>query len=98
MPTDYCLWLQDRQRVQSFGSQAIKPDKHKAIDSAEGHLHRRSTAQHIELVAEDKGLSLQRGPRPELPGYSTPDQPAEIAHRADYQPIRRVTSSILGFR
>jgi hypothetical protein len=49
-------------------------------------------------VAEDKGLSLQRGPRPELPGYSTPDQPAEIAHRADYQPIRRVTSSILGFR
>ena len=26
------------------------------------------------------------------------DQPAEIAHRADYQPIRAVTSAILGFR
>jgi hypothetical protein len=51
MPMDYGLRLQDRQRVQYFGSQAIKPDEHKAIDTAEGHPLRRSTAQHIELVA-----------------------------------------------
>ena len=28
----------------------------------------------------------------------TPDQPAEIAHPADYQPIRSMTSAILEFR
>jgi hypothetical protein len=44
MPTDYCLRLQDRQRVQYFGGQAIKPDKHKAIDPAKRHPLRRSAA------------------------------------------------------
>ena len=65
MPTDYCLWLQDRQRVRYFGSQAIKPDKYKAIDPAEGHPLRRSTAQHIELVAKNKDFGVQCRPRPE---------------------------------
>jgi hypothetical protein len=45
MPTDYRLGLQDRQRVQCFGSQAIELDKHHAIDPAEGHPFRRSTTQ-----------------------------------------------------
>jgi hypothetical protein len=65
MPTDYCLWLQDRQRVQYFGNQAIEPDKHKAIDAAEGHPLRRSTAQHIELVTKNEDFGLQYRPRPE---------------------------------
>jgi len=65
MPTDYCLTLQDRQGVQYFGSQAIKSEKHKAIDTAESHPLRRSTAQYIELVAKNKDFSLQCRPRPE---------------------------------
>jgi hypothetical protein len=43
----------------------------------------------IELVPKDKDFGLQGSPRPEQPDDSTPDQSAEIAHRGDYQPIRR---------
>jgi hypothetical protein len=50
---------------------------------------RRFTPQHIELVPKDKDFGLQGRPRPEQPDDSAPDQSAEIAHRGDYQPIRR---------
>jgi hypothetical protein len=33
-------------------------------------------------------------PRPEQPGYSAPDEPEELACRADYQPIRGMTSAV----
>jgi len=33
-------------------------------------------------------LGLQRCARPEQPGHCVPDQPEEITHRNDYQPIR----------
>jgi len=53
---DYGLRLQDRPPI--LWGQAINPVKYKAIDTAEGHLLRRSTAQHIELVAKNKDLAM----------------------------------------
>jgi hypothetical protein len=37
---------------------------------------------------------LQCRPRAEQPGNSAPDEPEELAHRADYQPIRGTTSAV----
>jgi hypothetical protein len=33
----------------------------------------------------------REGLRFEQPGYSAPDEPEELAHRVDYQPIRGMT-------
>src|ERR1700758_922723 len=41
MPTDYCLRLEDFQRVEHLGRQAIEPAKQQAIDVADGHPLRR---------------------------------------------------------
>jgi hypothetical protein len=49
------------------------PAKHQAIYVADGHPLRRFAPQHIELVSKDKDFKLQCGPRPEQPGYGTPD-------------------------
>ena len=51
-------------------------------------------AQHVELMAKDKVFGFQRGPRPEQPDQSAPDQSAKIAHRSDYQPIRERQSAV----
>jgi hypothetical protein len=69
-------------------------EQHEAIDIAENHALRRSTAQNIELEAKDKDFGLQCCPRPEQPGHRTPDLPAETDHRADYQLIDEVTSDM----
>jgi hypothetical protein len=45
-------------------------------------------------VAKDEDFGLQCRPQPEQPGYSAPDEPKELAHRADYQPIRGLTSAV----
>jgi len=89
MPPDYRLRPEDFQRVQNIRIQLIKPGKHPTIDVAEGCPLRRFTPQYSELVPKDKDFGLQGSPRPEQPDDSTPDQSAEIAHRGDYQPIRR---------
>jgi hypothetical protein len=54
--------------------------------------------QHVELMAKDEDFGFQRGPRPEQPDQGAPDQPAKIAHRSDYQPIRERQSAALGLR
>jgi hypothetical protein len=52
-------------------------------------------AQSIELMAKDKDFGLQCRPRPEYPGYSTPDQSAEIARLSTDS---QVTSAVIGLR
>ena len=71
-----------------------EPAKYQAIDLAKGHPLRRSTAENIELVAKNEDFGLQRRPRAEQPGCGAPDEPEELAHRADYQPIRGMTSAV----
>jgi hypothetical protein len=46
------------------------------------------------LVAKNEDFGLQCRPRSEQPGYGGPDEPEELAHRADYQPIRGMTSAV----
>jgi hypothetical protein len=75
--------------VQHLGSQAIEPRKHQAIDIADGDPLGLSTPQHIELMVKDENFGFQRSARPQQPGHCVPDQLEEIAHRRDYQPIRR---------
>jgi hypothetical protein len=41
---------------------------------------------------------FQCSPRPEQPDQGAPDQPAKIAHRSNYQPIRGRQSAVLGLR
>src|SRR5215467_9089009 len=59
MPTDYCLRLQARQRVEYFVSQDKARQRTRRSTLLRGHLLRRSRAQHIELVAKNKDLSLK---------------------------------------
>jgi hypothetical protein len=67
---------------------ARAPDS-QSIDIADGHPVWRLASQHIELMSKDEDLGLQRGARPEQSEHGAADQPEEIAHGNDYQPIRR---------
>ena len=89
MPTDDRLRLEDFQRIQHFRNQPIEPGKHQSIDIADGHPLWRPPSQHIDLMSKDEDFGLQRGARPEQSDHGAPDQPDEIAHRNDYQLIRR---------
>jgi hypothetical protein len=86
------------QPVQNRGSEAIKRDKHEAIQVAEGYPLWGLAPQHVQLVSKDKDFSLQRSPRPEQSDHDTPDQPAEIAHGDRLLPIRREPAAALGLR
>jgi len=88
MPTYQCLRPDDLQRVQHLRSQTINRRKYEAIDIVEIQPLRRFTPQHIELVPKQNNFSLQRGPRSEQSNHRRPNQPAKIAHRTKYQPIR----------
>jgi hypothetical protein len=79
------------------GSHAIEPNKQQ-LDAAEGHSLRGFAPQDIELVPKYKNFGFQRGARPEQPNQGAPDQPAKIAHRWNYQPIRGRQSAVLGLR
>jgi hypothetical protein len=80
------------------GSQAIEPNKQQPVDAAEGHSLRGFAPQDVELVSKNKDFGFQRSARPEQPNQGAPDQPAQIAHRENYQPIRRSQSAGLGLR
>jgi len=56
------------------------------------------TPQHVELMTQDENLCLQRSARPQQLRQRGPDQPAEIGHPMDYQPIRGPQSAELGLR
>jgi hypothetical protein len=87
MPSDDRLGLEDFQCVQNIRSQPIEPSEHQPVDVADGHPLRRSTHQHIELMSKDEDFGLQRRSRPEQSDRRPPDQPEELAHGSDYQPI-----------
>jgi hypothetical protein len=72
--------------------------QNQAIDIADGNPLGRPTPQHIELMPKGKNFGLQGCARPEQPGHGVPDQLEEIAHRRDYQPIRRRSTAVLGLR
>jgi hypothetical protein len=98
VPANQRLRPYDFQRLKHAGSQAVEPDKHKAVNVAEGGPLRRSAPQDVELMTEYQDFGLQSNPRPEQFDQAAPDQPAKIAHRANYQPIRRPQSAVLGLR
>jgi hypothetical protein len=52
-----------------------------------------SALQDVELMSERKVFSFQRGTRSEQPDQCASNQPAEIAHRANYRPIRGCQSA-----
>jgi hypothetical protein len=88
VPADHRLRLENRQCVQYSRSHAIESRKHQAVNIAERQSLRGFAPEHVELVSKDKDLGLQRNPRPEQSDQDAPDQPAKIAHRSEYQPIR----------
>ena len=98
MPPDNRFGLENLQRVQHVGHQAIETSEHKPIDVVEDKPLRRLAPQHIELMTKDENFSVQRSARPEQPGHNVPNQSAEIAHRTEYHPIRGRRSAVLGLR
>jgi hypothetical protein len=98
MPTDYGFRLEDLQGIQDFGRQSVKTDEHQAIHICQNDPFGGFMPQDIELVPKDDDLGLQGSLRPEQSDHEIPDQPAEIAHGDDYQPIRRRSSAVLGLR
>jgi len=52
----------------------------------------------MELIRARKYLGLQGSLRPELSDHHIPNEPAEIAHRLHYRPIRTPSSVVLGLR
>jgi hypothetical protein len=66
--------------------------------STDSYSLRGFALQDVELVSKNKDFGFQRSPRPEQPDQGAPDQPAKIAHRWNYQPIRERQSAVLGLR
>ena len=69
-----------------------------ALDKGEQFARRAAEAVRQSNGRYGRRSSVASSGRPNMDRYSTPDQPTDIAHRTDYQPIRAVTSAILGFR
>src|SRR5262249_27942285 len=92
MPTQDGLGLEDFERVECLGEDAIESDKQQSIDVADGNALRRSVSQYIELMSKDQVFGLQCCARPEESGHRAPNQSAEIAHWSNYQPIRGTPS------
>jgi hypothetical protein len=88
MPAQQRLRPYDFQRLHYPGSQAIEADKHQAVDAAEGYSLRGLAPQDVQLMPKHKDFGFQRGPRLEQPDQGAPGQPAKIAHRWNYRPIR----------
>jgi hypothetical protein len=44
------------------------------------------------VIKDDHGMEHKQGQA--RPGYSALDEPEELAHRGDYQPIRGMTSAV----
>ena len=97
MPRDHRRGLENFQRVEHAGRQAIETSEHEPIDVAEGKALRGLAPQHIELMTKDENFGLQPSARPERPGHKAPNQPAEIDHRTEYHPIRRQRPDAFGF-
>jgi hypothetical protein len=96
VPAQQRLRPYNLQSVQHPGSQPIKPNKQQAVDAAEGQSLWGFAPQDVELVSKHKDFGFQRCPRPEQPDQGAPDQPAKIAHRWNYRPIRGRESAVLG--
>jgi len=94
VPADYCFGLENFQRVQHIGCEAIEASEHEPIDVVEDEALGRLALQHIELMTKNENFSVQRSARPEQPGHKAPNQPADIAHNIEYHPIRRRSSAI----
>ena len=98
VPAHQRLWSYDFQSFQDPGSQAIEPNKQQPVDAAEGHSLRAFAPQDVELMPKYKVFGFQRSARAEQPDQGVPDQPAKIAHRWNYRPIRGRQSAVLGLR
>jgi hypothetical protein len=98
MPCDHCRGLENFQRVEHAGRQAIETSENEPIDVAEDKAPRRLTPQYIELMAKDENFGVQCSTRPEQPGHKAPNQRAKIDHRTEYHPIRRQRPAALGLR
>ena len=91
---DHCFGLENFQRVQHIGCEAIEASEHEPIDVVEDEALGRLALQHIELMTKNENFSVQRSARPEQPGHKAPNQPTDIAHNIEYHPIRRRSSAI----
>jgi hypothetical protein len=60
MPTDDRLRFDDHEGIHNVWCNPIEANKNQAIESAEGESFRRSSSQHIELVAQRYDLRLER--------------------------------------
>jgi hypothetical protein len=94
MPLYHCCRLEDVQRVQHVGHQAIETSEHEPIDVVEDKPLWRLAPQHVALMTKDGNFSVQCSAKPEQPGHYAPNQSAEIADRTEYQPIRRPVSHV----
>src|SRR5260370_13186248 len=95
MPADYCLRLDNLQRVQCSRSRTIECCKHQAVNVTERQSLRGFAPQHVELMSKDQELGLQRSPRAEQSDQGAPDQPAKIPHLervSSHSPPRPPTS------
>src|SRR3974390_3868003 len=85
-PADYSFWLNNRKGAQHVRCQTIQSAEYQPIELAECRPLRRFTSQDVQLMAQHQDLCLQRDPRLEKPDQRTPDQSAELDHRADDSP------------
>jgi hypothetical protein len=81
MPANDRLRLDDRQGIQNTRREPIETGKNKTIESVEDKPLRRFPLQHTELVAEHKGLRLERGARAKEPDENAPNQFEQIPHK-----------------
>src|SRR5262249_6253273 len=86
------------QRITVSGSMIFIASSTSGANRYSPHPLWRSTPQYIKLMSKDEDFRLQRGTRPEQSDHGASNQPEEIAHRNDYQPIRSWPSAVFGLR
>jgi len=80
VPADHCFGIENLQRDQQIGCEAIEASEHEPIDVVEHEALGRLALQHIELMTKNENFSVQRSARPEQPGHNAPNQPTDIGH------------------
>jgi hypothetical protein len=59
MPANHSLWSDDRNRVHYRRAEAIEPDECQPVRIGQPQAPRRTSAQYVYLMAENKILSFE---------------------------------------
>jgi len=82
VPTNHGLRPDDGQRVYNARSEAIQPNQHQSVESAENKSLPGFAPQYIDLLSENQDFRFKPHSRAKQPSQRRPQQHEYIDHRA----------------